>query len=157
MSLCVIHILPPEFGERYPGRFGVLATLDFGYPQSEELFRLAPVRRAGAYLYPVRGEFIKSRGNRCLVQPVTVLLPAIYEAKLIGHQVRQNSTGGLLTPPASPGHHNLLSPGDVSVRQQSDPLDADAQLDLLVKHRDRPQVWKPDTEGRRCRSTTSPT
>src|SRR5262245_22934788 len=26
---------------------------------------------------PVRGEFIKSRGNRCLVQPSTVLLPAI--------------------------------------------------------------------------------
>src|SRR5215471_8278401 len=26
---------------------------------------------------PVRGEFIKSRGDRCLVQPATVLLPAI--------------------------------------------------------------------------------
>src|SRR6516165_1233853 len=26
---------------------------------------------------PVRGEFIKSRGNPCLVQPATVLLPAI--------------------------------------------------------------------------------
>jgi len=26
---------------------------------------------------PVRGEFIRSRGNRCLVQPATVLLPAI--------------------------------------------------------------------------------
>ena len=27
--------------------------------------------------HPVRGEFIKSRSNRCLVQPATVLLPAI--------------------------------------------------------------------------------
>jgi hypothetical protein len=26
---------------------------------------------------PVHGELIKSRGNRCLVQPATVLLPAI--------------------------------------------------------------------------------
>jgi hypothetical protein len=29
------------------------------------------------YSQPVHGEFIKSRGNRCLVQPATVLLPAI--------------------------------------------------------------------------------
>jgi len=27
--------------------------------------------------HPVRGEFIKSRSNRCLVQPATVLLPAV--------------------------------------------------------------------------------
>jgi Transposase IS116/IS110/IS902 family./Transposase. len=32
---------------------------------------------------------------------------------------------------------------------KSDPLDADIQLDLLVKHRDRLQVWKPDTEETR--------
>ena len=32
--------------------------------------------RTSAY-QPVRGEFIESRGNRCLVQPATVLLPAI--------------------------------------------------------------------------------
>jgi hypothetical protein len=32
---------------------------------------------------------------------------------------------------------------------KSDPLDADVQLDLLVKHRDRLQVWKPDTEETR--------
>jgi hypothetical protein len=30
-----------------------------------------------SYFQPVRGEFIESRGNRCLVQPATVLLPAI--------------------------------------------------------------------------------
>jgi hypothetical protein len=35
---------------------------------------------------------------------------------------------------------------------KSDPLDADVQLDLLVKHRDRLQVWKPDTEETRLMS-----
>src|SRR5262244_1885814 len=29
------------------------------------------------FTLPVRGEFIRSGGNRCLVQPATVLLPAI--------------------------------------------------------------------------------
>lgn len=32
---------------------------------------------------------------------------------------------------------------------KNDPIDADVQLDLLVKHRDRLQVWKPDTEDTR--------
>src|SRR5215472_10916146 len=51
MGLRVIHILLPEFGECYPGRFDVLATLNVGYAQSQKLFRLAPVRRTCAYLY----------------------------------------------------------------------------------------------------------
>ena len=32
---------------------------------------------------------------------------------------------------------------------KNDPLDADVQLDLLVKHRERLQVWNPDTEQTR--------
>jgi transposase len=32
---------------------------------------------------------------------------------------------------------------------KNDPIDANVQLDLLVKHRDRLQVWKPDTEETR--------
>jgi len=50
-----------------------------------------------------------------------------------------------------------LHPGTVSYFRQamypsgskSDPLDADVQIELLVKHRDRLQVWKPDTEETR--------
>ena len=33
--------------------------------------------QANVFGEPVRGEFIKSRGNRCPVQPATVLPPAI--------------------------------------------------------------------------------
>jgi hypothetical protein len=32
---------------------------------------------------------------------------------------------------------------------KNDPLDTDVQIELLVKHRDRLQVWKPDTEETR--------
>lgn len=50
-----------------------------------------------------------------------------------------------------------LHPGTVSSFRQAmypsgsknDPLDADVQIELLVKHRDRLQVWKPDTEETR--------
>jgi transposase len=50
-----------------------------------------------------------------------------------------------------------LHPGTVSYFRQAmypsgsknDPLDADVQIELLVKHRDRLQVWKPDTEETR--------
>jgi len=50
-----------------------------------------------------------------------------------------------------------LHPGTVSSFRQAmypsgsknDPLDADVQIELLVKHRDRLQVWKPDTEATR--------
>src|SRR5215831_9224871 len=52
----------------------------------------------------VRGEFIKSRGNRRLVQPATALLPAIRQS--LSTQVRQNPGGGLVTPVCS---QNLLS------------------------------------------------
>jgi transposase len=50
-----------------------------------------------------------------------------------------------------------LHPGTVSSFRQAmypsgsknDPLDADVQIELLVKHRNRLQVWKPDTEETR--------
>lgn len=50
-----------------------------------------------------------------------------------------------------------LHPGTVSYFRQamypsgskSDPIDAYVQIELLVKHRDRLQVWKPDTEETR--------
>jgi transposase len=50
-----------------------------------------------------------------------------------------------------------LHPGTVCCFRQAmypsgsknDPLDADVQIDLLVKHRDRLQVWKPDTQETR--------
>jgi len=50
-----------------------------------------------------------------------------------------------------------LHPGTVSSFRQAmypsgsknDPLDADVQIELLVKHRDRLQVWKPDTQETR--------
>jgi hypothetical protein len=42
--------------------------------QSDYSVRL---RTPHVHLRPVRGEFIESRGNRCLVQRTTVLLPAI--------------------------------------------------------------------------------
>src|SRR5579863_2426839 len=50
-----------------------------------------------------------------------------------------------------------LHPGTVSCFRQAmypsgsknDPLDAEVQIELLVKHRDRLQVWKPDTEETR--------
>jgi len=59
--------------------------------------------------------------------------------------------------PLHPGTTSYFRQAMYPSGSKSNLLDADAQLDLLVKHRDRPQVWKPDTEGRRCRSTTSPT
>jgi ParB-like nuclease domain len=39
--------------------------------------RLLAARKLQLKEVPVHGEFIKSRGNRCLVQPATVLLPAM--------------------------------------------------------------------------------
>jgi len=53
---------------------------------------------------PVRGEFIKSSGNRRLVQPPTVLLPSDTKQSLSVTQVRQDLAGGLLTPRASCAH-----------------------------------------------------
>jgi len=55
----------------------------------------------------------------------------------------------LVLYPLHPGTTSSFRQAMYPSRSKSDPLDADVQLDLLVKHRDRLQVWKPDTEETR--------
>ena len=52
----------------------------------------------------VRGEFIKSSGNRCLVQPANSAFASDTRQNLSATQVRQNLAGGLLAPRASGAH-----------------------------------------------------
>src|SRR5262245_53104916 len=72
-----------------------------GFDNLEDIHPAGPATRQGSPEEPVRGEFIKSHGNRCLVQPATVLLPAIRGQSLSAIQVRQNPAGGLLPLHAS--------------------------------------------------------
>ena len=55
----------------------------------------------------------------------------------------------LVLYPLHPGTTSSFRQAMYPSGSKSDPLDADVQLDLLVKHRDRLQVWKPDTEETR--------
>ncbi len=55
----------------------------------------------------------------------------------------------LVLYPLHPGTASCFRQAMYPSGSKSDPLDADVQLDLLLKHRDRLQVWKPDTEETR--------
>jgi transposase len=55
----------------------------------------------------------------------------------------------LVLYPLHPGTASFFRQAMYPSGSKNDPLDADVQLDLLVKHRDRLQVWRPDTEETR--------